>query len=761
MASVRERESWESRESKAASAEELQAELEELMAAGLAAAEQLAGKDEEIAALRERERELEAEARGAGRGAVVELRDEVSSLRARLVELEEQLERSLDSSREQQGRAEQLEVANRALRTAMIKLEGDVAEERRKVERAEECVHELHHESAERLDVRWTQRRELIKVQGVNEELRKEVRELRGAVQTLFQAGVEKDAALDQATEFAKTAAQDLVDLQAEADELRRALAERTTELQHAKSEVSAVMELEKEIEVRVHAKVDKYRARAAEAGQRLDKESARFARELTAMQDRVNHLMTQAGLREEERKLEVRLLEMQNQLAASEDKCGQRDKELAVERAHVARLDEELMTLARAHEELRADRGKLFQEEMRKEVDKTRELQAQVRLDQALVQEERERYKALEEDKVDLEERLQERESALADYERGHGLTELVVRQRQLRDDIKRRDKEIKRLNEEGSMRMESYDKLFEANRKLKLKAGLPEDYEFPGLEIDDGVKSSTERLAMLTKELEAQNEALETERLKHLMALRRQAVQLGDGKHFGHFAGLSAEQVFLVMEFAEQVRDGRNDLPSPMNAPGVLHQKLQQLHEYTHQLHKAVPDRDDARDKAGKVGKAKEKEHDEGKGKGQTASAAAATGGAEAVAAAASTTATLRAAEAAGRYKSKDMGADTSTDKLKISTTLGSADKNATSSKGVKAQQPNRISQLAVLYKRESSESDQESESKDHGTAASQAYKSGSARLVSAAASSPSSSPSSSKIDAREVKRPATRAA
>jgi hypothetical protein len=101
-------------------------------------------------------------------------------------------------------------------------------------------------------------------------------------------------------------------------------------------------------------------------------------------------------------------------------------------------------MTLARAHEELRADRGKLLQDKMRKEVDKARELQAQVRLDQAMVQEERDRYNALEERKADLEERLQERESALADYERGHGFTELVERQRQLHDELKRRDKEI-----------------------------------------------------------------------------------------------------------------------------------------------------------------------------------------------------------------------------------------------------------------------------------------------------------------------------
>ena len=259
--------------------------------------------------------------------------------------------------------------------------------------------------------------------------------------------------------------------------------------------------------------------------------------------------------------KAETGVQAVESRLREAEESRSIVEKEKASVKAELQRTQEELLEVANELVSMKEDQDKFIDVALEEERKETEELRKQLAVKDDRIAEEVARYREALDEKAVVEEELQDREFWMAEYEKGHGLSDAVVYQKKLKGDIKRRDKEIRRLNGELSDRIASYEKLWETARRLKIDGGLGEDYEYDDLEIQEGMKGQSERYKALCKELEQQNDTLENERLRLLKALRLSAQQMGEKGM--KFYGLSAQQIVQVNEFAEGMRDGTVELP------------------------------------------------------------------------------------------------------------------------------------------------------------------------------------------------------
>ncbi|GBG27827.1 Centrosomal protein of 290 kDa [Hondaea fermentalgiana] len=531
-------------------AEALSAQLEEAVQLY---EEQLAEKDDQLAELRERTAQLEEELVGEGRGGDLELRDEVREVRARLEQAEDELERAMDAAKGQENRARELDLQNKALKMDKLKLESELQKEQERAESMEENLHTMRQRTEQaaehegRLGAREkNHKKTLIKALGENEQLRSEVAQLGTDIETLYQAVNEKDEEIQRLNNLLTASGQELKDTESEVEELKRLIVEKDKAIAAAHDEINAVTEMESEIEERVKTKVEKWKQKVKDLQGEL--QSERKAQ--VDLQKKCDSLLLESGLRE-----------VEQQLVASEENAKTMAQQLDEARGALDAAHQDMLELARENETMKADQGKFIDIALEKEKAEIDRLRQVITHKDQLLEEERARYRELDEQKAALEEELQDREFTLAEYERGHGLSEAVLKQKKLKGDIKRRDKEIRRLNQALSERIAAHEKLYETCRRLKKKAGVPEAFQYDDLELEEGMKGQTERLQALIRELEGQNEALEDERLRLLEALRVNAANMGDKGM--KLYGLTADQVIQVNQFVENLREGRVELP------------------------------------------------------------------------------------------------------------------------------------------------------------------------------------------------------
>lgn len=107
--------------------EQARREAEEAAALAEELSDQLQEKEDLIAELRQRQVQLEDEllsngGGGAG-GSTFELREEVRELRARFEAAEDELEKAMDTAKEQENRARELDIQNKALQAKELQLE--------------------------------------------------------------------------------------------------------------------------------------------------------------------------------------------------------------------------------------------------------------------------------------------------------------------------------------------------------------------------------------------------------------------------------------------------------------------------------------------------------------------------------------------------------------------------------------------------------------------------------------------------------------
>ncbi|CEG37373.1 centrosomeassociated protein [Plasmopara halstedii] len=161
------------------------------------------------------------------------------------------------------------------------------------------------------------------------------------------------------------------------------------------------------------------------------------------------------------------------------------------------------------------------------------------------------------------LEKQLVDTEEWKAKYEQKAGLEEVVKYQKILRMQLEQQQQINVKLRLDLNEQVEATSKMHIAFERLKAEVGKPFNFMYDDLTIADHLKGQLAINEAVVKQMEAQIEELEAERLRHLQKLRDQARLNGHKLYEQH--GLTTEQWATIEGFIERVRQ----TPEAANEP------------------------------------------------------------------------------------------------------------------------------------------------------------------------------------------------
>lgn len=188
------------------------------------------------------------------------------------------------------------------------------------------------------------------------------------------------------------------------------------------------------------------------------------------------------------------RLLSALNQCMKDKNQ-SERDLDSAIHALNESKL--------RVREEvaLAARKEKAVATELREELDKAEKKEKDLLL----------RLSDLGEQLDDLHKQFDNLEAQNSRYEENHGLSEVVRHQKRLEADLRRRDYDLKHLNEKLGVEIENRRALAKAVQLLKVKANLTSDFKFDDEEIQSALLREDNQLKSENAELSRQVDALE----------------------------------------------------------------------------------------------------------------------------------------------------------------------------------------------------------------------------------------------------------
>jgi chromosome segregation ATPase len=513
---------------------------------------------------------------------------------ARAEDENSRLQRDLDRLREtadtSQDRYSGIEKALRTERTAREEATEALAAMKLKFERAEDLltrerqrVADTAAAGAKAVRDRQSNSAELEKYAQENAELREEIRTLNEDMNAYREAVSELKGDLEDMHEEREE-----LEAQVRASHLREATLQRDVDHHNSSS-------------ADWQKRIDEIERTTRAANAQAQQDVLRIQNELKASQEKVAAGEKQAGALF----AELRALKSQTripELEASVSKLTSDVQGLREQRDELSTLLEEhnehITLLQREIKELEDTREEGIAEAVRQERRKVESASKEILGASDALKEERLRFSELTSQKADVEHLLEEARARLAAYEKGYQLEDAVKEQERLREAVRRRDADIARLTRTAGNQLDAYDMAMEIARRLADRAGLPVSTDvfklYPELTLRKGIESAVDRLRSVNQELQAQNDALEEQRTRLLRQLRVHAEQAG-GKALQYY-GLKPEQLMLVNEFAENLRNGSVELP--VNDRTIeLQGEVKRLRE---RLEEAKNERDEAVTKA-----------------------------------------------------------------------------------------------------------------------------------------------------------------
>lgn len=173
----------------------------------------------------------------------------------------------------------------------------------------------------------------------------------------------------------------------------------------------------------------------------------------------------------------------------------------------------------------------------------------------------EADKYKSLEKENVDLHRQVDDLSNWKNIYENGHGMQGLARDQKKLKDDNRRMQVAMEQLTAKLGAVLDANGMLVHSFDKLKIECGKPPSFAYPEYQLSDDMKTENARLQSQMNEVEDQLGAIEQENTRLRKALKAQAGSVGEQGF--KFAGLNADQLVKVNEFAGNLRDGKVELP------------------------------------------------------------------------------------------------------------------------------------------------------------------------------------------------------
>lgn len=296
----------------------------------------------------------------------------------------------------------------------------------------------------------------------------------------------------------------------------------------------------------------------------RSAKVAAAHDEELRRVQSESDELRRQVALLRDTTAVGAKQAEVEELVAEREDiAAAMRDLRAELETAALERdaLAERLVEL---------DRGIGAEVEQRvvAERETNLTLERKLRAAEMRLAQEIERAAAQESERRLLTSEVDELSRWKAVYESGHGLQELSRSQRKVKEDNRRLGVALEQVTRRLGEAIDGNALLLQALERLKRETGR-HDFVFDEAELRREMLGENAGLRAQVLELEAQIEALEAEAVRVRRALKNQAGALGEQGF--RFAGMDAEMLVRVNEFASALREGR-EVPAEPRASELL---------------------------------------------------------------------------------------------------------------------------------------------------------------------------------------------
>jgi centrosomal protein CEP290 len=175
--------------------------------------------------------------------------------------------------------------------------------------------------------------------------------------------------------------------------------------------------------------------------------------------------------------------------------------------------------------------------------------------------QDDQERSAALDKEVGVLSREVDELKHWKSVYEEDKGWDELLFTNNKLKNDNRMLLAEVERTSAKASATSDANGLLQVAFERLKVEAGKPSSFMYPEYELKEEQKVGVARLEAELLAVEDQVSALDGENMRLRKALRSAAGSFGASGF--KFAGMKPEHLVKVNEFAQNLRDGKVELP------------------------------------------------------------------------------------------------------------------------------------------------------------------------------------------------------
>jgi hypothetical protein len=204
---------------------------------------------------------------------------------------------------------------------------------------------------------------------------------------------------------------------------------------------------------------------------------------------------------------------------------------------------------------------GMLVAERVVEEREHNKILERTLKSVQQRLDDETEKVTELEQGRQALVAEIDDLLSWKAIYESGHGLQELAKNMKTLKDNNRRLSLAVDQLTGRVGMLMDANGLVTHAFDRLKKETGRPGDFNYPEYELQEELASEKAKLKAQVAELDEQVNSLEEDCVRLRKTLKNQAGVVGEQGF--KYAGMTADQLMKVNEFATNLKDGIIELP------------------------------------------------------------------------------------------------------------------------------------------------------------------------------------------------------
>lgn len=290
---------------------------------------------------------------------------------------------------------------------------------------------------------------------------------------------------------------------------------------------------------------------------QRVNAQIAKYTEEVKAQKDEIKKLQKEVNTLRDQTLIGKKQQEIDEYALLYAEK-SEVAEELGKECEILLAEKEQLITKIIAYEE--NIEGRIY-DRIAEETEKNRMLEKKLSGLAYKLKESEDHFSSLEKEKDYLKHELEEAENWKMTYESGHGLQQLAVHQKRLKEDNRKLTITLEQCTRKLGEAMDANGILAFSFEKLKTECGKDDHFGYDKHQIQEEMLGENVRTKSQLLEVELQVDTLENECIRLRKTLKEQAGAFG-AEGF-KFTGLNADQLMRVNEYAMNLRDGIDEIP------------------------------------------------------------------------------------------------------------------------------------------------------------------------------------------------------